>query len=252
MGEHAGGGLEHPHPLEQHDHPAEHGRSESTALVRIPDKLRALAWYLIVSQEEEGRRVARELHDDISQKLAVLEIDVHRIEPQIELDPGEARRELMLLRTAIGRLSEEVRRISHALHPLVIDDLGLKSAIRSLVEDFRDREQRSVKFAFQELPDGIPVDIATGLYRIAQEALRNIARHAGMTHVRVILKAGSGRIRLQVSDAGVGFDPHASSLGLGLTGMEERARLMHGTLTIESKVGKGTRVTIDVPLPGAP
>ena len=218
-------------------------------LVRTQEELRALAASLFTSQEEERRRVARELHDDISQKLALLEIDAQQLEPQITGNPARARTDLERVRAAIGELSEEVRRISHALHPSVIEDLGLTPAIRSMVEDFRDRERMIVTFRAQNVPDGIPLEIATGLCRIAHEALRNVAKHAGDTHVKLLLRGGPGRILLQVTDAGKGFDLRARRLGLGLIGMEERARIMRGTLTVESQPGDGTRLTVDVPLP---
>jgi two-component system CheB/CheR fusion protein len=187
------------------------------------------------------------LHDDISQKLAMLEINAQQIEPQIGSDPGHARKELERVRMGIGDLSGDVRRISHALHPSVIEDLGVRPAIRSLVEDFRDREHMIVTFRSHEMPD-VPIEIATGLYRITQEALRNVARHAGKTHVKVLLKGETHRIRLEVIDFGEGFTPQARRSGLGLISMEERVRIMRGTLTIDSKPGEGTRVTVDIPL----
>ena len=217
-------------------------------LGRAQDELRALAASLLQSQEEERRRVARELHDDISQKLALLEIDAQQVEPKINADPARARHELERLRASIADLSEEVRRISHALHPSAIEDLGVGPAIRSLVEDFREREEMIVTFRAQDLPEGIPLEVATGLYRITQEALRNISKHAGKTHVKVLLDGEARRIRLQVIDSGKGFDPQARRLGLGLISIGERARIMQGTVSIESKPGEGTRIAVDVPL----
>jgi two-component system CheB/CheR fusion protein len=218
-------------------------------LGRAQDELRALAASLLQSQEEERRRVARELHDDISQKLALLEIDAQQVEPQINADPARARSEVERLRASIADLSEEVRRISHALHPSAIEDLGVGPAIRSLVEDFREREEMIVTFRAQAIPEGIPLEVATGLYRITQEALRNISKHAGKTHVKVLLDGEARRIRLQVIDSGKGFDPQARRLGLGLISIGERARIMQGTVSIESKPGEGTRIAVDVPLP---
>jgi two-component system CheB/CheR fusion protein len=218
-------------------------------LGRTQDELRALAASLFTSQEGERRRVARELHDDICQKLAKLEIDIQQIESQISIK--DLRRQFAVLRTDAGALSEEVRRISHALHPSVLEDLGLKPAIRSLVEEFRDREGMIVTFRSEGVPDSVPLDITTGLYRITQEALRNVSKHAGKTHVKVSLKGDPDRIRLQVADSGEGFDPHARRSGLGLISMEERARIMQGTLNVASEPGEGTRVTVNVPLPAS-
>jgi signal transduction histidine kinase len=200
-------------------------------------------------QEDERHRIARELHDNISQKLALLEMDAHRIALQMVSDPDGARSELERLRTSIGALSEEVRRISRALHPSVIEDLGLTPAIRSLVEDFRHSEHAVTTFRPDHVPDGVPLKVATGLYRIAQEALRNVAKHAGGSHVRVLLTGGSGRIRLQVIDSGKGFRVHEARSGFGIIDMEERARTIQGVLKVESEPGEGTRVTVDVPWP---
>jgi len=137
------------------------------------------------------------------------------------------------------------------LPPSVLEDLGLKPAIRSLVEEFRDREGMIVTFRSEGVPDSVPLDITTGLYRITQEALRNVSKHAGKTHVKVSLKGDPDRIRLQVADSGEGFDPHARRSGLGLISMEERARIMQGTLNVASEPGEGTRVTVNVPLPAS-
>jgi signal transduction histidine kinase len=152
------------------------------------------------------------------------------------------------LRNAIGALSEEVRRISRALHPSVIEDLGITPAIRSLVQEFGKREAMNVTFQAENVAACVPLETAIGLYRIAQEALRNVAQHAGKTDVKVLLTGESGRLRLEVIDGGKGFDPRTRSSGLGLIGAEERTRIMRGALNIDSHPGKGTKVTVDVPL----
>src|SRR5262249_10349727 len=157
------------------------------ALGRTQDELRTLTGNLLTSQEDERRRVARELHDDIGQKLAALEMDTHQIE-QRRANDDEGARELQRVRAAIEELADDVRRISHALHPAMIDDLGLAPALRSLVEDFKAREDMIATFSAQDVPEHIPSQIASGLYRIGQEALRNVSKHAGRTHVKVFLK----------------------------------------------------------------
>ncbi|MBV8906788.1 MAG: sensor histidine kinase [Acidobacteriia bacterium] len=224
---------------------------ESTAqeLGRTQEELRALAGSLFTSQEDERRRVARELHDDISQKLAVLEIDTQQVTEKLAGEPRQAADDLEHLRTGLAALSDNVRRISHALHPSVIDDLGLVPGVRSLVEDFRERENMIATFSARSVPENVPASIAIGLYRITQEALRNVSKHAGRTHVKVTLRGSPGQIRLQVADAGEGFDIHQRRSGLGLISMEERARMMEGTFTIESDLGEGTKITVEVPLP---
>jgi two-component system CheB/CheR fusion protein len=220
-------------------------------LGRTQDELRALAASLLTSQEDERRRVARELHDDIAQRFAMLEIESQKISAEAGANPEKLRELTEHLRAGIAEASDEVRRIAHGLHPSALEDLGITPALRALVENFRGNEQMIVSFSAPEAPARLPIDIATGLYRIAQEALRNASKHAGRAHVKVLLRKLPSGLRLQVTDSGEGFDPQAPRTGLGLISMEERARLMGGTLSVESKVGEGTRITVDVPLNGA-
>src|SRR5262249_56108938 len=121
-------------------------------------------------------------------------------------------------------------------------------ALGSVVDDLGDREHMIVTFTFQSLPANIPLPVATGLYRIAQEALRNVAKHAGRTHVKVLLKGSKDALRLQVIDSGNGFNIADRHSGLGLISMEERARMLEGSFSVDSKPGDGTRVTVEVPL----
>ncbi len=229
------------------------GKVASTAktLVKTQNELRALTGSLFTSQEEERRRIARELHDDVSQRLAVLEIDSDEVEHSLSSDIEAARRTLVQMRTRIGQLADDVRVMSHRLHPSLIEDLGLKPALQNLIEDFGEREKMIATFWSEDLPENIPIDVATGLYRISQEALRNIAKHAGKTHVRVTLKGTTEGLQLQVADFGNGFEMKEKRSGLGLISMEERARLIGGTVFVRSEVGGGTKVTVDVPLPSA-
>jgi two-component system CheB/CheR fusion protein len=216
-------------------------------LGRTQDELRALAGGLFTSQENERRRVARELHDDIAQRFAMLEIDSEKISSEIGRDSADARAAIESLRAGIASVSNEIRRIAHALHPSAIEDLGITPALRALVDNFRGHDQMLITFLSGEIPP-IPIEIATGLYRIAQEALRNASKHAGRAHVKVVLACVPSGIRLQVMDSGEGFDPQVPRTGLGLISMEERARLMGGSLTVQSRVGEGTRITVDVPV----
>jgi two-component system CheB/CheR fusion protein len=217
-------------------------------LGRTQNELRALAGSLFNSQEDERRRVARELHDDIAQRFAMLEIESQKLNPHVGVNPEKVRELIENLRAGIAAVSDEVRRIAHRLHPSALEDLGITPALRALVDNFRGNEQMIVTFTASEEPLPIPIEIATGLYRIAQEALRNASKHAGRAHVKVLLRRTPSGMRLQVSDSGEGFDTQASRAGLGLISMEERARLMGGTLTVESKVGEGTRIRVDVPV----
>jgi two-component system CheB/CheR fusion protein len=237
---------------EERDRLAQQIELTAQELGRTQEDLRALAGSLFTSQEDERRRVARELHDDICQKLAALEIETQQVAKLLIDKPEEGFRDLEQVRGGIASLADEVRRISHTLHPSVIDDLGLVPALRALVEDFRDRESMIATFSAQQVPEEIPRAVATGLYRIAQEALRNVAKHAGKTHVKVILRGTRSDLRLQVIDSGEGFDTQARRSGLGLISMEERARMMEGQFVVESELGEGTKITVQVAWPPPP
>jgi len=223
-------------------------QSTTQQLGRTQEELRALTARLMQTQEDERRRVARELHDDVSQKLALLANDTQRLEDQIKKNPAAAK-ELRDLNRRISELSQTIRGISHRLHPSAIEDLGLSSALKNIVEEFGARENMPVSFTRRNVPADLPLDVATNVYRIAQEALRNVSKHAGKTHLKVSLVGFDQRIQLEVADFGEGFDASSGRSGLGLVSMEERARLLHGTLNVESAPGKGTRVTVQVPVP---
>ena len=218
------------------------------ALGRSQDELRALTASLFSSQEEERRRIARELHDDVSQRLAALEMDGDQVENNLPPEAGVAKEAIRRIRAQIGELSEDVRLMSHRLHPSIIEDLGLTPALRSLTEEFGRRENMIATFSSDGASNALPLEIATALYRIAQEALRNVAKHAGQTHARVSLKSMRQGMQLQVADFGAGFTPDREQPGLGLLSMEERARHIGASFHVHSAAGEGTRITVDVPL----
>jgi signal transduction histidine kinase len=164
-------------------------------------------------------------------------------------NPDRVRDHVLSLRERASSLSEEVRGISHRLHPSILDDLGLSHALRALVEEFGRREAMIATFASRNVSDGIPREVSGVLYRIAQEALRNVAKHAGKTHVRVTLEGTEGALRLVVADLGEGFDTEGVRGGLGLISMAERARLIQGTFSVQSALGAGTIVTVEAPVP---
>lgn len=224
-------------------------RTTEETLGRTQTELHALAGKLFTSQEEERRRVARELHDDITQRLARLQIEIETLQQ----NPPGAREDIAsrmkMLAQQTAELSDGVRAISHRLHPSILDDLGLLEAIRSLVEEFRLRESMPATFRQGDVPESVPHEIAAVLYRITQEALRNVAKHAGQTHVKVTLEARDSALHLEIKDSGEGFDMQEKSKGLGLVSMAERARLVQGVFSIDSALGVGTTVRVDVPLP---
>ena len=213
-----------------------------------PDELRALAASLFASQEEERRRVARELHNGLSQKLAMLEIEIRRIQAELAPDAVRTHDELDRVQSLIATLSQDVSRISHSLFPSAIEDLGLPAAIRSLVEDFRERDEMVVTFESQDVPDRLPLEISTGLYRVAQETLRRVPKQGGKTPNQIFLKSSSRRLRLTIHSS-EGFNAPTPRFDLGLIGIGERVRMMRGVFSIESKSGQDATVTVDVPLP---
>jgi two-component system CheB/CheR fusion protein len=221
------------------------------ALGRSQDELRSLTVSLFTSQEEERRRIARELHDDVSQRLAAIEIDSDQVERSLPSKASAAKESIQRIRTRIAKLSEDVRQMSHRIHPSIIEDLGLKTALRTLTEEFGRRENMIATFSSDNVPENISLEVSTSLYRIAQEALRNISKHAGQTHTRVSLKEMPNGIQLQVADFGQGFDQDGARPGLGLLSMEERTRHIGGRFQIHSALGEGTRVTVTVPLTAA-
>ncbi len=212
------------------------------------ERQRDLASRLLRAQEVERRRLAREMHDDLTQRLAVLAIEIGKLEQQPDL-PGPVAEPLRRTRAQLVKLSEDVHALSRQLHPSILDDLGLVDALRSECVHFQQREGLVVTCQAENLPAGLPRDTALCLYRIAQEALRNVARHAEARGANVSLTGYDGDVLLTVSDEGKGFDPHGarSRPGLGLASMEERARLIGADLSIQSHPGKGTTISLLVP-----
>jgi len=208
------------------------------------EQRRELASRLLHAQEVECRRLAREMHDDLTQRLAVLAIEVSKLE-RSAAPGGEASGRLARVREQLVTLSEDVHNLSRQLHPAILDDLGLEDALRSECSIFQEREGIGVQYLADGVPTDLTRDVCLGLYRIAQESLRNVARHAGASRAEVSL-VGCGRdVMLTVSDNGGGFarEDRAGRAGIGLASMEERARLVGAELTIQSTPGKGTTVT---------
>ena len=216
-------------------------------------KVRTLAGSLLAAQEEERRRVSRELHDEICQQLAALAIHMGALAAEPLSEKG-----LCLLKELQGRLvkaSEKTRHIAYELHPSILDDLGLETALRDLCKQFSEQSP-DIELNFREvrLPSKVSRSVAACIYRIVQESLSNIRKHAGARRVYVDLTRRGSKITLTVQDDGQGFqyDAARGRGGLGLIGMEERARLEHGKLTITSRPKRGTRIRLELPSDNAP
>jgi two-component system, chemotaxis family, CheB/CheR fusion protein len=217
-------------------------------LNRTQEELRSLTAHLFTIQEEERQHVARELHDDVSQRLSALEILLHEMTTRNSGKQNSDRIESA--RGLVQSLNNDVRQISHRLHPSILQDLGLPAALRAMVQEFGERENMPATYASQDLPEILPDETSTTIYRIAQEALRNVSKHAGKTHVKVMLAGNDAQLQLRVMDFGLGFDQEMDGPvpGLGMISMQERARLAGGTLEVSSRLGQGTTVTATIPL----
>jgi PAS domain S-box-containing protein len=225
-------------------------RMEQAALADAQE-IRALAASLLTAQEAERRRVSRELHDQICQQLAALAIDMSGLTAEQPAAGGELPRRLKELQTRVIMTSEATRHIAHELRPSMLDDLGLAASLQALCREFSEKERITVQFKKNEGTTGrLPREAASCLYRVAQESLNNIAKHSHARLVSVVFTFRTDAVTLSVSDQGDGFDLAAAKGrgGLGLIGMEERARLVGGKLLIDARPGRGTRITIEVPL----
>jgi signal transduction histidine kinase len=213
--------------------------------------LRRLAARLIHAQEEERRRIAREMHDDWTQRLALLSIDMAKLEKHLGAPEG-ALPLLRAMQEQLVGLSEDVHALSRQLHPSILDDLGLVEALRSECASFSHRERIVVVYQPEGVPPTLPRDVALCVYRVAQEALRNLAKHAAVNDAWVSLAATGSELVLRVQDKGAGFDPAEghSHPGLGLSSMQERVRLIQAQLSVTSAPGQGTTVEVRVPLAG--
>jgi PAS domain S-box-containing protein len=225
----------------------------ATVSIDVTERRRAehLAGRLLINAEEEARRqISRELHDDLSQKLAMLSFDCSSLllarSPSLE----QMKQELHNFQTRVVQISQDVRQLAHQLHPAILEDLGISAALRELCNEFSARDGIEAVFEEENLPKDVPVDIASCLYRVAQEALHNVSKYARASHVSMTLIGSDKAIHLCIIDNGVGFDPEAESFrhGLGFISMQERVRLAHGRFSVHSQPGWGTGIKVFIPL----
>jgi PAS domain S-box-containing protein len=204
---------------------------------------------LIDAQEQERRRIARELHDDIGQRLALLAVKLEQLHldhpylPEVRICIGE-------LQVQASEIATDVQTLSHELHSTKLEYLGVVAAMRGHCQELGDQTKVKVDFKSEDLTSPLPPDISLCLFRVLQEALRNAVKHSGARHVEVGLWGTPDEVHLSVSDRGVGFDSEAAKRGrgLGLVSMEERLKLHRGMLSIESQPKLGTTIHARVPL----
>jgi len=213
-------------------------------------ELRELTGRLLQAQETERRRIARELHDDLSQGLAFLAVELDMMHHRPPASMSEVGERLQKLSARVKQLSSTIHGLSHQLHPAKLEQLGLVAAVRGLCNDMTENHGLPIEFTHNQIPERLPEDAALCLYRIAQESLQNVVRHSGAGRAVVELKGDADAICARVIDDGKGFDAASEdgTWGLGLVSMRERLNLVGGRMTIDSTKGSGTRIEARVPL----
>jgi signal transduction histidine kinase len=206
-------------------------------------------------QEAERGRISRELHDGVGQSLTALKIQLELLEQSAAAEGSPILPRLSELKSLADRSLQDVRQISHLLRPQMLDELGLVATLRWLVRTFRNRTGIEVELQCEGIVDRTDPDVETVVFRVVQEALTNVAKHAGSTSASVRLGREDGRLRLTVQDEGAGFDAAAAlaggddDRGFGLRGMRDRVQLFGGRFALRSSPGAGTVIEADVPLP---
>ena len=205
---------------------------------------------LIAAQEQERARIARELHDDIGQRLALLANELEQLPKRIPDLRAEVRGSVGELQKDTSQIAIDIQSLSHELHSSKLKYLGITAAMKALCHEFGAQQNVKTDFKSHDVPSALPPDTSLCLFRVLQEALRNSVKHSGARHFTVELWGTPSEIHLAVSDPGSGFDLKVAkeSQGLGLTSMEERLKLVKGTFSIESQPRRGTRIHARVPL----
>jgi PAS domain S-box-containing protein len=211
--------------------------------------LSELSGRLINAQEEERRRIARELHDDLNQQMALLSIELEQLGQNIT-KRAETRKRLENLQSKVQEISADIHRLSYKLHPSKLDHLGLAAALKSLCQEICDGGKLEVELQQIGFPTTLPKDVTLCIFRIAQESLRNCVKHSDAKLARVVLKKTDEQVLLSIADDGRGLDMESGVMnkGLGFTSMLERLRIVNGKIEIHSKPMQGTRLDVSVPL----
>ena len=229
-------------------------RRAEEALRESEQRLRFLTSQILSAQERERKRISMELHDELGQSLAVLKLQIRAIERALRDDQQDLKADALELLSYLDGVIDDIRRLSRDLSPAILEDLGLQSALQYLINEFSKHYSISQSFEVENLDHLFPPDAQIIIYRIFQESLANISRHAGATEVFIAVREHEGLISLVLEDNGAGFDPtevlarRASGRGLGLAALNERARMLGGALEIRSQPGFGTRVTCVIPV----
>ena len=237
------------------DKDAKRRRAEE-ALRESEERLRYLASQLLHTQENERRRLALELHDDLGQSLMVLKLQLRAIERMVPQDQWQFREECTHCLNYLNGVIDNVRRLSRDLRPAVLEDLGLSSGLRVLAGDFCEYHEVELSLEIDDIEGLFSPDEEINIYRIFQETLTNIAKHAAAQQIRLVISRRNNQVNFQVVDNGVGFDldqvlaRDPAKKGLGLAALEERVRMLGGKLTIKSQKHQGTEIYFSVPISG--
>jgi PAS domain S-box-containing protein len=217
---------------------------------RAEEALASMSHRLIEAQERERTRIARELHDDTTQRLAMLAIGIEQLKNDLPEQAVELRESVDDLWKQTLELSKDVQALSHQLHSSKLEHLGLVAAMKGFCQEFGEQQNVEIDFKSRDLPSSLSQDISLCLFRVLQEALHNSAKHSGAGQFEVQLWGTSDEAHLMIRDSGSGFEPEAArkGRGLGLISMEERVKFLNGTFSIESKLKSGTAIHARVPL----
>jgi signal transduction histidine kinase len=233
---------------------AEGALRDTESALRVSDRqVQSLAGRLITAQEAERARIARELHDDLSQKLALLSIELEQF-----VDDGAAsdtvKRQARAASARAAEIATDVHNLSHELHPARLEMLGLAPALRGLCDEMSSGHNIEIQFERAPIPGSIPYEVSLCLFRVAQEGLRNVIKHSGARRATVTLWHADGLLALQIADSGCGFASERDGDGLGLVSMRERALVVGAQFMVQSHQGRGTRLAVTVPVTwvGAP
>jgi len=225
-------------------------QQQQQELQRYHMQLEDLTAKLLAAQDHERHRIARELHDDFSQRLAAVVLDVAALETASHDRPGSGRQALEEVRRQLEGLSDDVHTLAYRLHPSLLEDVGLEAAVQDHLQQVRKRSGLRISLLARDIPSSLSLDRSTGLFRVLQESLQNILKHAAAAEVKVKLIGSSQGIGLSVADDGRGFDVQDTTVhqrGLGLVSMQERLRQLNGFLRFQSQPGTGTRISAWIP-----
>jgi signal transduction histidine kinase len=215
-------------------------------------ELRQLTEKLFQSQEEERRRIARELHDETSQSLTAVKLGLDRLEQKIPAENSALESDLKDIRKMLVRTSSEIRRLSYKLHPTLLIDLGLEPALNLYFKEIMDHSNLDIHFNMIGFDERMDRDLETALYRFSQEALTNTLKHSGAETFSCKIIKSYPNLIFTAEDDGIGFDERIENQdkrSLGLIGMRERTSLLGGTFKLKGNPGEGVRIRIEIPLP---